>query len=45
MNAQLIKAEKTYQAIAQYLNIAVENVKYDSRKLLKDNYVVDGTTG
>ena len=39
------KASKTYEDVAQALNIDKEIVKEDASKLLLDTYVDDGTTG
>ena len=39
------KAAESYEAVAKELNISVCEVKEDSKKLLKDTYVDDGTTG
>ena len=36
---------KSYKVVAKELNISVSKVKEDSKKLLKDTYVDDGTTG
>ena len=39
------KVANSYQAVAEKLNLPVNEVKEDSRKLLQDTYVDDGTTG
>merc|ERR1712030_7211 len=38
------KAPETYEDVAKDLNISVHEVKDDSKKLLEDTYVDDGTT-
>merc|ERR1712002_849575 len=45
MTIAVEKAAKTYEDIAVELNIPVQEVKDDSKKLLEDTYVDDGTTG
>ena len=45
MTIAVEKAAETYQDVTQDLNLAVEDVKNDSRKLLEDTYIDDGTTG
>ena len=45
MTIAVEKAAKTYEDVARDLNLAVKDVKDDSRKLLEDTYVDDGTTG
>ncbi len=44
MTIAVEKAAETYKNIARDLNLSVEEVKNDSKKLLEDNYVDDGTT-
>ena len=44
MTIAVEKAAKTYAIVAKDLNLSVEEVKEDSRKLLEDTYVNDGTT-
>ena len=39
------KAAESYKAVAEELNLLVNEVKEDSKKLLQDTYVDDGTTG
>ena len=45
MTIAVKKAAESYKAVAQELNLPVNKVKEDSRKLLQDTYVDDGTTG
>ena len=44
MTIAVEKAAETYEDVANDLNLHVKEVKEDSRKLLKDTYVNDGTT-
>ena len=39
------KAAESYKAVAEESNLPVNKVKEDSKKLLQDTYVDDGTTG
>ena len=39
------KAADSYQAVVEKLNLPVNKVKEDSRKVLQDTYVDNGTTG
>ena len=43
MTIAVEKAAKTYKDVTRDLNLAVEDVKDDSRKLLEDTYVNDST--
>ena len=43
MTIGIEKAAKTYQFFAQDLNLAVEDIKNISRKLLEDTYIYDGS--
>ena len=45
MTIAVEKAAETYEDVARDLNLSVEEVKKDSKKLLEDTYVDDGTTG
>ena len=45
MTIAVKKAAKSYKAVAEELNLPVNEVKEDSKKLLQDTYVDDGTTG
>ena len=45
MTIAIEKAAETYEDVANDLNLPVKEVKEDSRKLLEDTYVDDGTTG
>ena len=45
MNIAVEKAAETYEDAANDLNLPIKEVKEDSKKLLKDTYVDDGTTG
>ena len=45
MTIAVKKAADSYQAVAEKLNLPINKVKEDSRKLLQDTYVDDGTTG
>ena len=45
MEISLEKATETFKDVAKDLNLSVKDVKEDSKKLLKDVYVDDGTTG
>ena len=45
MTIAVEKAADSYQAVAEKLNLPVNKVKEDSRKLLQDTYVDNGTTG
>ena len=45
MTISIGKSAETYQEVAKYLNLSKDEIKRDSRKLLKDVYVNDGTTG
>ena len=45
MTISVEKAAETYQEVAKDLNLSVHEVKEDSKKLLEDIYVDDGTTG
>ena len=38
------KVANSYQAVAEKLSLPINEVKEDSRKLLQDNYMDDGTT-
>ena len=44
MTIAIEKAAETYEDVAKDLNLPVKEVKEDSRKLLEDTYVDDGTT-
>ena len=44
MTIAVEKAAETFKNVAKDLNLAIEDVKNDSRKLLEDTYVDDGTT-
>ena len=44
MTIAVEKAAKTLKDVAKDLNLAINNVKNDSRKLLEDTYVNDITT-
>ena len=43
MTIAVEKAADSYEAVAEKLNLPVNEVKEDSRKLLQDTYVDDGT--
>ena len=45
MTIAVEKAAKSYEAVAKDLNLSVKEVKESSKKLRKDTYVYDGTTG
>ena len=45
MTIAVEKAANSYEAVAEKLNLPVNKVKEDSKKLLQDTYVDDGTTG
>ena len=45
MTIAVEKAANSYEAVAEKLNLPVNEVKEDSKKLLQDTYVDDGTTG
>ena len=45
MTIAVEKAAETFKDVAEDLNPTIEDVKNDSRKLLEDTYVNDGTTG
>ena len=45
MSIAVEKAAETFEDVANDLNLPVKEVKEDSRKLLYDTYVNDGTTG
>ena len=45
MTIAVKKAANSYEAVAKKLNLPVNKVKEDSRKLLQDTYIDDGTTG
>ena len=45
MTIALGKTAETYEDVANDLNLPIKEVKEDSRKLLEDTYVDDGTTG
>ena len=45
MTIAVKKAGESYKAVAEELNLQVNEVKEDSKKLLEDTYVDDGTTG
>ena len=44
MTIAVEKAANSYEAVAEKLNLPVNKVKEDSKKLLQDTYVDDGTT-
>ena len=44
MTIAVKKAAESYEAVTKELNISVSKVKEDSKKLLKNTYVDDGTT-
>ena len=43
MTIAVEKAAETYKDVARDLNLSVEEVKKDSKKLLEDTYVDNGT--
>ena len=45
MTIAVEKAAKSYEAVTKDLKLSVSEVKEDSKKLLQDTYVDDGTTG
>merc|ERR1712089_32768 len=45
MTIAVEKAAESYEAVAKDLKLSVSKVKEDSKKLLKDTYVDDETTG
>ena len=45
MTIAVEKASETYKKVARDLNLPEELVRKDSRKLLLDTYIDDGTTG
>ena len=45
MTIAVEKAAETYKDVARDLNLSVKEVKKDSKKLLEDTYVDNGTTG
>ena len=44
MTIAVEKAAESYKAVAEESNLPVNEVKEDSKKLLQDTYVDDGTT-
>ena len=45
MTIAVEKAAEPYEAVPKDLELSVSKVKEDSKKLLKDTYIDDGTTG
>ena len=45
MTISVENAAETYEDVAMDLNHSVQEVKNDSKKLLEDTYVEDGTSG
>ena len=45
MTISVEKAAETFEEVAKDLNLSVQEVREDSKKLLENVYVDDGTTG
>merc|ERR1712105_419046 len=45
MTIAIERAAETYEEVAKDINLPIQEVKDDSKKLLEDTYVDDGTTG
>merc|ERR1712030_80592 len=45
MTIAIERAAETYEEVAKDLNLSIQDVKDDSKKLLEDTYVDNGTTG
>ena len=45
MTISVEKAAETFEEVTKDLNLSVQEVREDSKKLLEDVYVNDGTTG
>ena len=45
MTISVKKAAKTFEDVTKDLNMSVQEVREDSKKLQEDVYVDDGTTG
>ena len=45
MTISMEKAAETFEEVTKDLNLSIKDVKEDSKKLLEDVYVDDGTTG
>ena len=45
MTIAVEKAAEIFKDVTEDLNLAIKDVKNDSRKLLKDTYIDDGTSG
>ena len=45
MTISVVKAAETFEEVTKDLNLSVQEVREDSKKLLEDIYVGDGTRG